>query len=75
MGRHRALTDDQVNEIFQSPTVSSKEFATRFGVSYVTILKVRKGQGAYAVSENPVEGTLVLDSHGEVIGLTPLLVE
>ena len=75
MGRHRALTNDQVNEIFQNPTVSSKEFATRFGVSYVTILKVRQGKGAYEVSSNPVEGTLVLDGHGEVIGIQPILVD
>lgn len=75
MGRRKALTDEQVNEIFANPDVPSKEFATKFGVSYVTILKVRKGLGAYAVSDAPVEGTLVLDAHGEVIGLQPILVE
>lgn len=75
MGRRKALTDDQVNEIFASPDVSSKELAAKFGVSYVTILKVRQGKGAYAVSEAPVEGTLVLDAHGEVVGLQPILVE
>jgi len=68
MGRKRALTYEQVNEIFNSPEVSSKEFASRFGVSYVTILKVRKGKGAYT----PIEDTsmVFLNSNGEEVGRT-----
>lgn len=67
MGRKRKLTDEQVNEIFAHPEVSSTEYAKQFGVSYVTILKVRKGYGAY----KPIvtEGTMVLNPHGEVIGV------
>ncbi len=65
MGRRRALTDDQVNEIFGSPEVSSKEFATRFGVSYVTVLKVRQGKGAYTPTTEPLVGQLVLNEEGQ----------
>lgn len=67
MGRHKALTDEQVNEIFGSPEVSSKEFATRFGVSYVTVLKVRQGKGAYAPTDEPLVGQLVLDDQGNTV--------
>jgi hypothetical protein len=66
MGRKRALTDEQVNEIFNNPETSAKEFASRFGVSYVTILKVRKGKGAYTPVEN--SGLIFLNSNGEEVG-------
>ncbi len=72
MGRRRALTDEQVNEIFANTEVSSKEFATKFGVSYVTVLKVRQGKGAYKVHDLPIEGQIVLDQHGNVV-LAPLV--
>ncbi len=67
MGRRRALTDVQVYEIFGSPEVSSKEFATRFNVSYVTVLKVRQGKGAYTPTDEPLVGQLVLDDQGHTV--------
>ena len=63
MGRNRSLTDDQIQEILSQPTVSGKTLATSYGVSYVTILKVRQGKGAYAPV---VPGSPVLDAHGVV---------
>jgi len=63
MGRLRKLTDDQCKEILAQGDASAKDLAKLYGVSYVTILKVRQGKGAYGVA---VEGP-ALTTHGTLV--------
>lgn len=69
MGRHAALTPEQVGMIRNS-TARYVDLADTFGVSKLTIVKVRNFQGVYAAKAVKL-GTPILDAHGQTIGVTP----
>jgi hypothetical protein len=62
MGRRRIFTDEQVQAIQDDPR-HYKDIAREFGVTLLTIGKVKRKEGAYAelprIPDNPV-----LDQHG-----------
>lgn len=66
MGRKAALTDEQVAQVRARNEESAKVLATEFGVTYQTILKVRKGAHPYEFPEYP-QGELQFDSHGNEV--------
>lgn len=58
MGRHRKLSDVQINEICMSME-SARDLAKRFGVSYITILNYRKKYGKQSNQSNEADPNVV----------------
>ncbi len=69
MGRRVALTPDQV-EAIRASTKTLAELKVEYGVSTLTLGKVRRFQGAYKNSVLEF-GTPVLDSHGIITNVIP----
>ncbi len=67
MGRKAKLTDNQVKDIRNS-TGTQRNLASEFKVSLLTVWKVKNYKEAYAVK---VEGTPVLNAHGEEVDFIP----
>lgn len=68
MGRKAKLTEDQIIQFIRLSKRTQKELAKEFGVSLLTIWKVKNFKEAYAIK---VEGTPVLDEHGREVGFVP----
>lgn len=68
MSRKAKLNSDCVDAIRNDRLSTQKELAKVYGVSLLTIWKVKNFKGTYAIK---IEGTPVLNAHGEEVDFIP----